>query len=670
MNTEVRLSFTRNVSFADGHSFGDVGPYERWLGTASFALDPNDSANTNIVDLEYAPQNAKGLVEFTADLEIMKPVDLSKGNHRILYDVNNRGNKTALGSFNDAPRVPDPLSLADAGNGYLMRKGYTVVISGWQGDLLPDPSLIVAELPEGLKDGRPLQGTIRQEFIANDKGVLSMPLSGHRVIRSYEPTNPDSATLTVRELETQQRQPVPRDEWSFSTVSADLTGSLKVTPSSTHLYMKNGFQPGHIYELIYDTQGSRVMGLGMVGIRDLLSFLRYEDVDADGVPNPLAGAIEKTYTYGQSLSSRTVRQFIYDGYNVDPSGRKVFDAVYPHVSGGGRLFINIRFAQVGRFPRQHEEHQWPSEWYPFAYSAVPDPFTENLDAVLKRPDTDPLVVHTHTNTEYWQRHASLGHTDPRNGDDLDIPDNVRMYVIASAQHGGANPGEGDFTQQLSNQMSNGPTLRAALSLMDRWATDGTPPPASRVPRRADNTLAYPEDVLANYPSIPGFNLPPSPSRLPKYDYGPDFDKGFITGHPPTPIAGQEYSLQLPVVDEDGNDIAGIRTPDIQAPVGTHTGWTLRKEGVAKGDFFSLTGSFVPFARTKKEREAANDPRLSIEERYSSHDDYVKAITEATKKLLADELLIQEDADRYIEAAKKRNPLDPKVPLLPLALGVN
>ncbi|MDE2900678.1 MAG: alpha/beta hydrolase domain-containing protein, partial [Chloroflexota bacterium] len=235
--------------------------------------------------------------------------------------------------------------------------------------------------------------------------------------------------------------------------------------------------------------------------------------------------------------------FIYDGYNVDPSGRQVFDAVYPHVSGGGRVFLNIRFAQVGRYPRQHEEHQWPSEWYPFAYSAVPDPFTEEVDAVLKRPESDPLVVHTHTNTEYWQRHASLGHTDPRNGDDLDFPDNVRMYVIASAQHGGAGLGEGDFTQHPNNPMSNGPTLRAMLENMDRWATDGTPPPESLVPRREDGTLDWWEEVIGNYPAIPNFNLPPSPSRLPKYDYGPDFEKGHITAHPPQPMAGQEYHLQ-------------------------------------------------------------------------------------------------------------------------------
>ena len=216
-------------------------------------------------------------------------------------------------------------------------------------------------------------------------------------------------------------------------------------------------------------------------------------------------------------------------------------------------------------------------------------------------------------------------------------------------------------------MSNGPTLRAMLENMDRWATDGTPPPESLVPRRADGTLEWWEDVIGNYPVIPGFNVPPSPSRLPKFDYGPDFERGLVTQHPPQPIDGQEYHLQLPVVDADGNDIAGIRTPEIQEPVGTHTGWSLRKEGVGTGDFFSLSGSFVPFARTKAEREAKGDPRPSIEERYASHDEYVQRIQAAADALVSERLLLQEDADRYVAAARKRNPLDPNVPLAPLVL---
>jgi hypothetical protein len=345
----------------------------------------------------------------------------------------------------------------------------------------------------------------------------------------------------------------------------------------------------------------------------------------------------------------------------------VFSAAYTHVSGGGRLFANARFAQVGRYPRQHEEHQWPSERYPFAYSAVPDAFSTDVDAVLKRPDTDPLIMHTHTNTEYWNRHASLGHTDPRTGDDLQIPDRVRMYFLASAQHMGAALAAEDVGQQAQNRMSNGPLMRAALAAMDRWATDGTPPPPSRVPRRADETLVSPVEAVRALPKVPGVNVPSEPSRLPLYDYGPDFTRGFVTEHPPKPVDAKEYTVQLPLVDADGNDLGGLRSPEILAPIGTHTGWNLRRAPFAEGDFASLMGSFVPFPRTKADRDASGDPRLSLEERYPSHDAYVSAVTQAAESLAADGLLLEEDVARYAAAATTRNPLDPDVKLAPLVL---
>ena len=671
MKTEVRLDIQRRVGYADGYVFGRVGAYERLVGTVRFALDPQDAGNANLVDLELAPRNSRGLVEFSGDLDILKPVDLVQGNRRLLYDVNNRGNKTALRAMNDAAADNDPTSVESAGNGYLMRQGYTVVWHGWQGDLVPGEGLLTAQLPEAMQDGRRLRGTVRQEFIAEQEGVLSMPLSGAPVIRSYQALDLDTshATFTLREHEQDDRRPVAPEAWAFATAERDAAnGGVRVTPSAAHCYVKGGFQPGWIYELIYETEGSPVMGLGIVGIRDLMAFLRYDEGDADGTPNPLAGSVEKVYTYGQSLSARVIRQFIYDGYNADHAGRRVFDAAYPHVSGGGRLFANARFAQVGRYPRQHEEHQWPSERYPFAYSAVPDPFSETLDSVLKRPESDPLVVHTHTNTEYWQRHASLGHTDPRSGDDLEIPDNVRIYVLASAQHTGANPPPDDVGQQQPNLMSNGPALRAVLALMDRWATDGTPPPPSRLPRHADGTLVQPAEALARFPRVPGFNTPAAPSRLPRYDYGPDFHRGIVGEHPPRPIPGQEYQVQVPQVDADGNDVPGLRSPEVLAPVGTHTGWSLRRKGFAEGDLASLTGSFVPFARTRAEREAGGDPRPSVQERYGSHAGYVRAVARAAEGLVSQELLLEEDADRYVEAAMARDPLDPAVPLRPLALS--
>jgi hypothetical protein len=657
VSTQVTLNINRRVGITEGFAFGNAGAYERLVGTVSFALNPGEAANGNIVDLALAPRNAKGLVEFTADVDILKPVDLAKGNQRLLYDVNNRGNKTALGAFNDAPVDNDPTTIAGAGNGYLMHQGYTVVWSGWQGDLLPGDGLLATELPEALENGKRMRGTVRQEFISETEGVVSMPLSGAANIRSYEAIDLDTrhTSLTVRERETDPRVPVAPGDWAF----ADAEGK----PSAGACRIEGGFKPGWIYELIYETEGSLVMGLGIVSIRDVVSYLR-----SDEAGNPLAGHMNLAYCYGQSLSSRVVRQFVYDGYNVDTHGKRVFDAVYAHVSGGGRLFTNARFAQVGRYPRQHEEHQWPSERYPFAYSQVPDPFTQRLDSVLKRPESDPLVMHTHTNTEYWNRHASLGHTDPRTGDDLAIPDNVRMHFLASAQHMGFRTTPENVGQQLQNTMSNGPLMRAALAAMDAWASDGTPPPGSIIPTRADGTLLQPADALKRLPVVPGFALPTYPSRLPMYDYGPDFELGMVTEHPPKPLPGKEYPVQLPLVDADGNDLGGLRTPEIMAPVGTHTGWNLRKNGFAEGEMASLAGSFVPFERTKAEREASGDPRLSIEERYGTHEGYVQAVEAAAQLLVSQGFLLDEDAERYVEAAEGRNPLDDSVALRPLSLS--
>ncbi|MBI4329362.1 MAG: hypothetical protein HY685_05820 [Chloroflexi bacterium] len=671
MKTEVRLAITRRLTFAGGHSFGPSGPYERLVGRAEFALDPEDPTNRNVVDLDKAPRNGRGLVEFAADLDILKPVALDRGNSRILYDVCNRGNRTALTGFNVAPPALDPSTLAHAGNGFLLRQGYTVVWSGWQGDLLPLEGLLTADLPEALVNGRRLQGRVRQEFVVDQEGIYSLPLSGSPTARCQESVDLDTshAVFTRREREADPRQPLSPNEWAFAQAEKDpRTGQVKVTSFPSHCYVKAGIRPGWIYELIYDTAGSPVTGLGPVGIRDLLSVLRHEAWDAAGEPNPLAGFVEKVYGYGASLSARALRQFVYDGYNRDPLGRRVFDAVYPHLSGSGRLFANVRFAQIGRFPRQHEEHQWPSERYPFAYSAVPDPFTGKVDSVLKDPPSDPLVVHTHTSSEYWQRHASLGHTDPRTGDDLGIPGTVRMFFIAGAQHGGALAPLEDVGQQSPNTMTTSPFLRASLVLMDRWASEGKAPPSSRLPRRGDETLAAPEAVLACFPRVPGVRLPTAPSHLPRYDYGPEFDDGLVTEHPPKAPPGQEYPVQVPQVDADGNEIAGLRSPEIETPVGTHTGWNLRKAGFAEGELYSLTGSFIPFARTRAEREATGDPRLSIEERYRTHAGYVRAVARATERLVAEGLLLQEDADRYVEAAMKRNPLDRAVPLRPLLLG--
>jgi hypothetical protein len=330
--------------------------------------------------------------------------------------------------------------------------------------------------------------------------------------------------------------------------------------------------------------------------------------------------------------------------------------------------MNHRFAQVGRYPRQHEEHSCAAERYPFTFVEVPDPFTEKVDAPWKRPDTDPLVMHTHTSTEYWQRHGSLNHTDCRDGSDVEIPESARMYYLAGAPHGPATMSARWIGEATPNGISPGPMLRACLVLMDRWATDGVAPPLNLLPTHAENTLTTPDTVLRSFPKVPGMKLTTHASGMPNWNYGADFDRGLLTVLPPEAPEGQEYPIQVPMIDTDGNDLAGLRYPDIEVPLGTYTGWAVRKENFGGPDTLSNSGTFVPFARTKAEREASGDPRPSIEERYASHDAYIQAVETVTQRLVGQRLLLQEDADRFNEAARAKNPLDPGTTLGPLLAG--
>src|SRR5207249_8832261 len=295
-------------------------------------------------------------------------------------------------------------------------------------------------------------------------------------------------------------------EWELA--KAELRdGGLVLTPSQNDLYIKGGFKPGWIYELIYETEGSKVMGLGFLGIRDLLSTIRFEPEDSYGNPNPLYGYVDRLYGTGQPMGGRVVREYVYEGWNEDGEGRQLFDAVHTH-TGSGRLFQNTRFAQVGRYPRQHEEHQWPAEYYPFTFVAVPNPFTIAVDGLWKRPATDPLVIHTHTEGDYWVRHVSLTHTDPRDGSDVQPPENTRMYHLTGAPHMARPVHDPIWIGQLTpNDMSAAPYRRAALMLLDDWASKGAPPPPTMLPRVADGTLVEAEQALERYPKIPGVNLP-------------------------------------------------------------------------------------------------------------------------------------------------------------------
>jgi hypothetical protein len=428
-----------------------------------------------------------------------------------------------------------------------------------------------------------------------------------------------------------------------------------IKASGKDLYLRSGFKPGHIYEFIYRAQNPLVLGLGFAVVRDLVSFLRYQSQDAAGRPNPLASAkkhtaISHAYAWGRSQSGRFLRDFVYHGFNEDEAGRKVFDAIAPHVAGGGRLYLNYEFARPVTSSQQHT-NQLDPELFPHAYNVIKDAQTGRRDGILKRPKTDPLVFHTQTSTEYWQKRGCLAHTDGK-GNDLKIPDAVRIYVIASAQHNspfGSEPAKDD-SQFLVNPLPAGDILRALMVVLDEWASKGIEPPPSRYPKVKDGTLIAPSKK--SFPKIPGVRYEALHNRQLFLDYGPEILRGKMSVHPPRPLGKGAYKILVPKVDKDGNDIPGIRLPAIQVSIGTYTGWNLRPRGLSEGDLAGLLGSFIPFAKTKTERRQTGDPRLSIEERYKDQSDYVQQISRAARRLVEERFLLQEDAVRIIAEATK------------------
>ena len=662
MTNTVQLTLQETASFAGGLAFGAAGAYERLKGRARFAVDPLAPAQAGVVDLALAPRAADGLVHFVADFLILRPVDATRANRRLFFDYGNRGNIRCLQFFNDAPASNDPRSAADAGNGFLMRRGYTLAWLGWQADLLPGNGRFLLDAPVATKDGAPITGAVRVEYIADRAGVTTFPLSGWVSTRSHPTVSPDTrrASLTRRRYAGDTRTAVAPDEWMFARVEGgsglDNQGEeFALIPSDTHIHLPRGFEPGWIYELVYEGKSPLVMGLGHVAVRDFVSYLKYpppESTARSTAPASTTGPIEKSYAWGRSQTGRCIRDFVYLGFNADAAGRRVFDAVLPHVSGAGLMWLNHRFAN-GVVPagQEHEDHHNPADRFPFSYAQSVDRFSGKTDAILKRPATDPLVMHTQTATEYWQRRGSLVHTDTH-GDDLAPPANARVYLWASSQHFAdpllKAPTRGICQNEL-NVVWTSMLFRAALDALDAWATHGVEPPASRIPRRADGTLVDGDTWRRQFPAIPGTATPRGPNRLPRLDFGPDFANGLLN-EPPRELPGEGYPVFVPAVDADGNDVAGVRAPMVQAPLATYTGWNLRARGFGEGAMHEFTGSTLPFPETCEVAAQTGDPRRSIQLRYGNAAGYVDAIEAAARQLVAERLMLEEDITRCIAAA--------------------
>jgi hypothetical protein len=633
----VRLRIERREIVLNGRPFGAAGSYEKLIGRVDFGLDPDAPANAAIVDLKLAPRNARGEVESSADFYLLKPVDPRRGNGRLFYEVGNRGGKAMLVTFQKASASFDPATEAEFGDGALMRQGFTLLWMGWQWDVPVRPGTMRMEIPIATENGRRITGLVRGNFILSERAqTASVADRNHQAYPVLDPTGTENV-MTVRDDPTAKGQVIPHTRWRFvdgGTVALD-----------------GGFEPGRIYDVVYRSADPRIVGCGLAGTRDLVSFLKYESSGENPAPG-LRAAIG----WGVSQSGRFLRHFLYQGFNQDEQGRSVFDGVFDQVGGAGRGSFNHRFGQASRDALQFFNILFPVDLFPFTDGPETDPETGLADSLLgraARSGTVPKVFHLLTNSEYFNRAGSLVHTDPTGTRDADLPANTRIYTIASAPHGpgpfppASNSGGGMVGRAALNPLNYAPVTRALFRALDRWVSEDIEPPPSAYPRIADGTLTPPD--RAGWPAIPEFALPRQPLRAFHLNFGPDWDRGIVSVEPPE--VGPAFTVRVPAVDADGNARAGIRLPDIAVPLATHAGWNYRHASIGAPDRLAgEIGSYIPFPRTRADRDRTGDPRLSIEERYRNRDEYVGKYAAATLDLVERGYVLPEDVADLLKHA--------------------
>ncbi len=648
-----RLEIEERVPFARGTEFGPAGGYEKIRGQLTIAIDPANTANQAIVDLQHAPTDTDGLVRFRAPFLMLRPSDMARANGRLLYEVGNRGSVGMLAFFNEGPHTNDPSDRADAGNGFLLARGYTLLWSGWNWDVVPGRDRMQIDLPiavDKAPDGSvvPMTGLVSAEITVNVPSQTQPVAWGNS--RGYPAldTNDPDAVLTQRWSQSGSRELIPRADWRFARLTDD--GPIS---DATHVYYPDGFKAGVLYELVYRAEEPRVVGLGLAAIRDAVAFFRFSDQDRSGRANPVAGHISHAMIFGISQSGRVINHMLWQGFHIDEAGRPVFDAALINVAGSGKGSFNHRFAQTTRHGSQHEDHQYPADFFPFTTVLQEDPITGasgDVLAVAKTRNAVPKIFYTDTSTEYWTRSASLKHTDVGGTRDAEVDERVRIYFVAGAQHGVWVFPERGINQNCANPLDHRPILRALLVRLDEWMANGVMPPPSVRPTIADGTLGSVAAWHTAFPRIPGVQLPTTNLAPPRLDMGPRWTSDGIIDNVP-PAMGRAYRTLVPMPNEDGLDRGGIRLPRIAVPLGTHVGWNLRRPPYGlDGQLGRWTGSFFPFPETEDDRAAVGDSRVSIAARYASKEDYMTAVMAAADGLVTRRLLLDEDKAPLVSKA--------------------
>ncbi|MCA1582733.1 MAG: hypothetical protein LC796_15350 [Acidobacteria bacterium] len=636
----VRVEVRSRADLFGGRSFGLAGAYEKISGTLHFAVSPKNSHDKAIVDLSLAPRNARGEVEFSADFFIVAPKDPARASGTVLLEVPNRGGKAILALMNRAKGSTDPATAEEIGDGFLMRRGATVAWVGWQWDVRDYPGRLRLEAPVAREGGKPIAGLVRADFVVDEK-ASSHPL-GHVITGSiggtgYPAAEKDSAqnVLTERDGPMVARRVIARSLWRFAR---EENGSA--VPDDRSVWLDGGFQPGKIYEIVYVAHDPVVAGLGLAAIRDAASWFK-------NAPDALVRA-GRVYGVGISQSGRLLRLFLSQGFNADEEGRQVFDGVFIHVAGAGVGSFNHRFAQPSRDAQPVSALFYPTDLFPFTSLPEKDPVNRTQGGVLDRARAEkvvPKIFATNTSYEYWSRAASLTSTSADGSTDAAIPDDVRIYFLAGLQHfSGPFPPTAAASRGLRATHPQNPNpvawlWRALFVGMDAWVGDRVLPPESRYPRVSDETLVLPDAL--RFPAIPSLRPPARAHQALRMDLGPRWKDGIVSVEPPR--LGAPFPSLVPQADPDGNDVGGVRIPEMEVPVATDTGWNLRDPATGfSGERVSFIGSHVPFPKTRADRERAGDPRLSIEERYGSRDRYLGLYAQAAMRLVRERLLLPED----------------------------